>query len=157
LLKAVDQFDISVRDVGKAAKATGKKPSGPSGTAGGKKYDPKVARSSKPAASEPSPGAPDDDWFLEDEPELGAAGPGEKPAKGKGKKKAQPEPEVDDDGFPDLPAPQPASFEVGGDDDEEGYRSPFGALGFGGWSSWDDVPDWMRDPEKMPGPPGGRT
>lgn len=64
-----------------------------------------------------------------------------------------PAPEPKDD-FPDLPAPKPASFQVGGDDAEGGYRSPFGHIG-GGGSSWDNVPAWLRDPEMMPHAGGG--
>lgn len=48
--------------------------------------------------------------------------------------------------FPELPEPQSAATDVSNDDD---YKSPFGNIG-GGGSSWDDMPAWARDPEKMP-------
>lgn len=166
LLQAVDQFDIDVRSASgekPKAKAAGKKPAAaqgkPQGDADDRTYDPKKAtRTSVPKAGEKPPEDDlDDDWFM-DEPELGPSGPGAAPTKAKkpGKAKAaqQPAPPPADDDFPDLPAPQAASFQVGGDDGEEEYQSPFKGLGLGG-SSWDDVPAWMRDPEKMPMPGGG--
>lgn len=157
---------------GKAAKAVGAKPASkgkPQKSAGDNKYDLKLAtRTSKPAAQEPSSGGlgdDEDDWFLEDEPELGAAGPGEKPAKGKGKKKQDAgkgtEPESDDE-FPSFPGSQayqsqnaPQLSKGIGSDDGEDYLPSFNPkLYGGGHSSWDDVPDWMRDPDySMPGLP----
>jgi hypothetical protein len=54
--------------------------------------------------------------------------------------------------FPDLPEPPSANVPTSNDD----YRSPFGNLGLGRMaSSWDEVPDWARDDEKMPRPGGG--
>jgi hypothetical protein len=161
LIQAVDDFDIEVRPAGsggkdapkdaKKASATGKKPDAKAAApTGGDDFFSdfkKQMGSSKKDAPKPSPTASPkpadadlgDDWFTDDDDVSGA----------------EKEPEADDgDDFPDLPAPEPASFHVGADDSEEEYKSPFGVTGFGG-SSWDDVPDWMRDPEKMPMPGGG--
>jgi hypothetical protein len=57
------------------------------------------------------------------------------------------------DAFQSQNAP---SLSAGADDDGDvDYKSPFGAMSGGGGSSWDDVPNWMRDPERMPHASGG--
>ena len=90
--------------------------------------------------------------------------PGSERPKGKAKKaKDAPAPKPagppagprngDEEDFPDLGAPQGAATDVGDYQVDGGYRSPFGHMP--GHSSWDDVPDWMRDPDKMPAANGG--
>ena len=57
--------------------------------------------------------------------------------------------------FPDLPAPKPANAKVSSDDDgDDDYKPPYGFIGTG-WSSWDDVPSWMKDTGHMPKSGGG--
>lgn len=122
----------------KKAPASGKKPD-----AG---YDPKVATRSSKAEPKPVDADLDDDWF-QDEP---------KAKKGK----ATPPPEdAGDDEFPSFPDSQafqsanaPKLTKGVEPDDGDAGPAPFNAAAYAYGSSWDDVPDWIRDTEKMPAP-----
>lgn len=148
LLKAVDTFDVQVRDVaaGKKAPAAGKKPVNP-------------ARPTPKPEPTADPGL-DDPWFQDDGPELGAAGAAPKGQKVKGPS-AEPKPAQGDDEFPSFAGSQAFQSQnsptvgAGSSDDDDGDVQPFNPHLYGGGSSWEDVPDWMRDPGKMPTPGDG--